>query len=369
MFKRFGRHLAIVISALVIIGTVLQNYNVNAMVTKKKSVTNKKTHIVVKNKSKAAKKTSKVAKKPSKAVKKPAPASKKPSTATTKPKDTTSNTITDNQNTTTSEVEVAPKWTIDINNNGSDISFTDIDANKIQPVQIDTVLKKKDGSEEKQTWIGITLKSVLQYYNISDFNTIVAEGSDGYKKEYTTDLVNADGTIFGLEADGKELDNEAGPVELVASGQPGSMWIKKLSKLTITASEAKVTPKWTIDIKNNGSDISFTDLDAKKIGTVQIDAVLKKKDGSELKQTWTGVTLKAVLQYYNISDYKTIDAEASDGYKSEYTPDLVNSDGTILGFEADGKELDNEAGPVELVVNGQPGSMWIKLLNKITVNK
>jgi DMSO/TMAO reductase YedYZ molybdopterin-dependent catalytic subunit len=279
--------------------------------------------------------------------------------------------ITASYQTTVTEKETA-KWTVSLDNNGTEIAFTDLDAKKIAAVQIDTVLKKKDGTEQKQAWTGVTLKSVLKYYNITNYTTIAAIAADGYTKQYTKDIAEADGTILGFTADGKELDSEAGPVELVVNGQSGNMWIKKLTKLTVTSEPAPIVKeiaKWTVTIDNNGTEIAFTDLDAKKIPTVQLDTVLKKKDGTEQKQAWTGVTLKSVLKYYNISGYTTISAIAIDGYTKDYTSDIAEADGTILGFTADGKELDSEAGPVELVANGQSGSMWIKKLTKITVKK
>jgi Oxidoreductase molybdopterin binding domain. len=67
-------------------------------------------------------------------------------------------------------------------------------------------------------------------------------------------------------------------------------------------------------------------------------------------------------------DFSKVTVEAKDGYKKEYTPELVKDSGTILAIKADGKEL-GDSGPVELVVSSQSGNMWIKNVVKITVSK
>lgn len=45
----------------------------------------------------------------------------------------------------------------------------------------------------------------------------------------------------------------------------------------------------------------------------------------------------------------------------------MESEGTILGLKVDGKDLDEEAGPVQLVVNDKGSNWWIKKTVKIIV--
>ncbi|KKH59837.1 hypothetical protein DU75_07725 [Methanosarcina mazei] len=76
-----------------------------------------------------------------------------------------------------------------------------------------------------------------------------------------------------------------------------------------------------------------------------------------------------MLESAGVEDFTTVAVEAADGYSKEYTPDLVNTDKTILGTTVDGQKLGSEDGPVQLVIDGQSANMWIKNVAKIKVNK
>ena len=53
---------------------------------------------------------------------------------------------------------------------------------------------------------------------------------------------------------------------------------------------------WSITVEGiDDGAIEFTNLDAAKLTTRKVEAVLTKKDGSEQKQNWEGVALKDVL--------------------------------------------------------------------------
>lgn len=129
-------------------------------------------------------------------------------------------------------------------------------------------------------------------------------------------------------------------------------------------------PAWTISVEGvKDSAVEFTNVDYGKLATVDIEATLKKKDGSELKQKFTGVPLVKVLESLGVKDYSSVTVEAKDAYAKDYTPDLVKDNGTILAIKADGKDLASDSGPVELVVTSQSGNMWIKCVAKIKVTK
>lgn len=128
--------------------------------------------------------------------------------------------------------------------------------------------------------------------------------------------------------------------------------------------------KWSITIEGvSDKAMEYSSDEFNKLGTVEIDAVMKKKDGTEQKGKWTGVPLLKLLESLKVKEYSYVVVEAKDGYSKEYTPDLVESQGTILGIKVDGKELDSGSGPVELVVNGKGSNWWIKNVSKIKVVK
>ena len=132
---------------------------------------------------------------------------------------------------------------------------------------------------------------------------------------------------------------------------------------TTAAEEAAAV--WNITISGIGDkDISFTDVDAAKMSTVEITATKKDVD-----QKWTGIALKEVLDFYGAKDYSKVKVEASDGYSVELDMAAVEDTGTIVGFTVDGEVLDEEDGPATLVVKSQSTKSWIKAVSKITVIK
>lgn len=125
---------------------------------------------------------------------------------------------------------------------------------------------------------------------------------------------------------------------------------------------------WSIAI--DGADkTAFTNKDFDKLNKITIDAVQKKKDGSEQQQKWEGVLLKDVLDSLGITSYTSITLSASDDYTKDYTPYIVNDTKTIIGTVMNGTALGKDGGYVEAVAANQTSNMWIKNLIKITVNK
>lgn len=124
--------------------------------------------------------------------------------------------------------------------------------------------------------------------------------------------------------------------------------------------------EWSITVEG-ASKTEFNSNDYAKLTGVKVDAVLKKKDGSETKQVWDGVPLKDVLTVLGVKEYTSITLSADD-YTKDYTPDIVNDAKTILGTAVNGEKLTKD-GPVEAVAGTQTGNMWIRNLKIIKVNK
>lgn len=135
-----------------------------------------------------------------------------------------------------------------------------------------------------------------------------------------------------------------------------------------TTSQEEV--KWTISVIDaDGKEIKLTNVETGKLEAVEMDALQKKKDGSETKQHWSGVKVKDVFNELGITEYSSAVFEASDGYSKEVTADLLTSDDAILGLKLDGEELTEKYAPAELVINGKGSNWWIRNLTKITINK
>ena len=125
-------------------------------------------------------------------------------------------------------------WTIIVENDGGDsVEFTNVDASAIKMVTVEAVKEKKDGSKIDQSWEGIPVSEVLKATGFDDYSTVAVEASDGYSKEFDKASIDDSGTIFGLKLDGEDIEEEDGPMQLVASSMSGSFWIKNVAKVII----------------------------------------------------------------------------------------------------------------------------------------
>lgn len=110
--------------------------------------------------------------------------------------------------------------------------FISTDYTKLNVVTIEATLKTKDGTTTTQKYEGVFLSDVIEYLGAGEYASVTVEATDGYSKDYTPDIVNDPLTILAIKADGQPL-GDAGPVESVAGGQTGNMWIKNVSKITV----------------------------------------------------------------------------------------------------------------------------------------
>ena len=111
--------------------------------------------------------------------------------------------------------------------------------------------------------------------------------------------------------------------------------------------------EWSVPLKWWGETIEFTSKDALEIGPVEVTIAEKDKDTTKEPEQWTGVLLKDILEFAGVTEFSVVSVEASDGYSREYEPDLVNSEGTALGWSRNGELLGEEDGFVKLVVDGK----------------
>lgn len=125
-----------------------------------------------------------------------------------------------------------PACQLQVINGSSIVTLTEKELAKIETVTIKATLKKKDGSTQEQEWVGFPLAKVLDAAGVKTYKTVTAAAVDGYAKEYTPDMVTAEGTIVGYKLDGKPLDKD-GPLEAVLKDSPGNMWVKTLAKITV----------------------------------------------------------------------------------------------------------------------------------------
>jgi hypothetical protein len=157
---------------------------------------------------------------------------------------------------------------------------------------------------------------------------------------------------------------------MIAVSGCGAKTTAPTSAPTAAPTNAPAEAEWEITIEGTEkAPVVFNEVEAEKVGLIKQKASVKDKDTSLPEQEWDGVSLEKVLEYYGVKTYTTVKVESSDGSFKEYTPDLVASSKALLGFKADGKELEDGIGPVQLVVDGKGPNWWIANVTKITVIK
>ncbi len=126
--------------------------------------------------------------------------------------------------------------------------------------------------------------------------------------------------------------------------------------------------EWSVTVEVVGGEtIEFTNEDALAIGPVEVKVAEKDKDTFKEEELWIAVLLKDILEYAKVTEFSVVSVEAADGYSREYDSELVNSDGTALGWNCDGELLGEEDGFVKLVVDGKGKNWQIKEVAKIVV--
>jgi DMSO/TMAO reductase YedYZ molybdopterin-dependent catalytic subunit len=104
------------------------------------------------------------------------------------------------------------------------------------------------------------------------------------------------------------------------------------------------------------------------LGSVEIEAVLKRANGMEKPGKWAGTPFAAVLDSKGVAKpFKELRIEAWDGYVGRISFDISQRPDTILADREDGKSLPREDGPVRLVVASEDGFYWMRMITRIEV--
>lgn len=125
---------------------------------------------------------------------------------------------------------------------------------------------------------------------------------------------------------------------------------------------------WSITIDIAGEDpVQFTNEDAAEIGPREIIAAVKDKDISEPEHTYTGILLDDILKHVNVDSYTVISIVSKSGVSVELDPSRIDPQGTGIAWAVDGKKLNAEDGPVQLVNNGRGPKWWITQVSSIAI--
>lgn len=104
----------------------------------------------------------------------------------------------------------------------NDMEWTEISITRVSK-DVETIVEAK----------GILLSEVLDYLNVSEFNTITVIAADDYSQDYDAEIALDSETIL-VFYDGEDLvGDENGPIWLIASNFANNLSIKQLKELVI----------------------------------------------------------------------------------------------------------------------------------------
>lgn len=104
----------------------------------------------------------------------------------------------------------------------NDMEWTEISITRVSK-DVETTIEAK----------GILLSEILDYLNVSEFNTIAVIAEDDYSQEYDEEIALDVETML-VFYDGENLiGNEEGPIWLIASNFANNLSIKQLKELVI----------------------------------------------------------------------------------------------------------------------------------------
>lgn len=134
----------------------------------------------------------------------------------------------------TEEAEVVGEWSFTVEVIGGDTyEITNEVAKEIGPVNIMAAEKDGDDVSEEREWTGILLTDLVEYVGVDEYLVVAIEGADGESRELEADRLDEERTGFGWMVDGEELDEEAGPIQLINHHRGPKWWIKDVTKVTI----------------------------------------------------------------------------------------------------------------------------------------
>ncbi|MFI3175228.1 MAG: molybdopterin-dependent oxidoreductase [Bacillota bacterium] len=130
------------------------------------------------------------------------------------------------------------------------------------------------------------------------------------------------------------------------------------------ATEGAELPTFSVGVVTADGEMELTEESFAGLDVVEKEVLKTSQKGDETN-TWTGVDFMSALATLGITEFETVSVEATDGYAQEYTMEIAGK--AMLAYAKDGAGL-GEDGPINTVVDGESGNMWMKNLSKIVIN-
>lgn len=133
---------------------------------------------------------------------------------------------------------------------------------------------------------------------------------------------------------------------------------------TGTADTQGAIPDFSLIIVTSQGETTIDQATVSSLAVLEEEVVLASSNG-ESTSTWAGFTLVDVLALAGVTEFTTLSIEASDGYAQQYSYDIAAK--ALVTYLENGEAL-GDNGPLNTVVPGEFGNLWMKNLAKITVD-
>ena len=257
---------------------------------------------------------------------------------------------------------------------GAKITNKDMENYKLYKGTSDTT--NSQGNKKSNEFVGYKFSDVLEVAGVTnDIQAAQIICSDGYEMTYEGNI-KAEGVLLAITKDGETFKD--GPWFAPLTSDTTGDFAQDLTKVEvdgITSPLAKDSKETKDDanseeiafpqdpvcedktdkikfsdfsFKINGQEITNADLEGMNI--FRITVVTKNSKDVVSQSKYSGYVLKDVLAKLNINGTK-VKTIASDGYESEFSEEMVNSNLTIIAIEKD-KET------------GKDGTVWVAPCNE-----
>lgn len=281
-----------------------------------------------------------------------------------------------------------PEFSVTVN--GVAVDHTAMAAYPTYSVQATSV--NSAGTESTTTYVGFALSDVLQAVGLTgNYIWLEAEADDGYTVKITGENIMANTTLLAMTKDGSQFkaapwfapctsattgDYLKGCVAILVNTVEGKPDIKEPEQPTETEGlkltgetpeKLDRTEKVTFSdfsFKVNGNEVNNETLKGLRI--FKITVVTENKNGELSESTYTGYVFSDVLTACGIEEYSTVKVVASDGYETDLSKELADSEYTLVAIEKD-KET-GEGGTVWVAPCSESSSRsYCKLVSSINV--
>ena len=136
-------------------------------------------------------------------------------------------------------------WSIELRGVPTATTFTSEEAQWLPKVQIEmTTTNPETGLTAKNTYGGVTLRSLLSNYSIQAVSSVTVSSLSGAAVEYDAMMAMAENTVLAWEIDGAPIDAEP-PLRMCPGSGTAEFFIKQVSSLSVVPTTAVPTTQTT----------------------------------------------------------------------------------------------------------------------------